>query len=259
MDKNEPFYIGYGSYEENKYNTHRASYRRAYSTADRNNLWKKVYNKLNKKYDVEILLETKNYLEILKKEKEFVAFYGRKDNSTGCLTNLTDGGDGTIGTTYVHTKEHRDKIQKALMGHFVSEETKKIQSLAKKGKKMSKKTKEKMSKNHSKHKSKCVLHKNTGSIFKSLVEGCKYFNYTYSKENRAIHKGFTTSNFKFCGENEKDYFFDKYGVKDGMCIMLSSDKVYKSIKEACVENDLIYTNEMRAICLGFKTCKFSIL
>jgi hypothetical protein len=42
-------------------------------------------------------------------EKFLISLFGRKDLSTGCLINLTDGGDGPIG--YRHRKEAKEKLR----------------------------------------------------------------------------------------------------------------------------------------------------
>lgn len=44
-------------------------------------------------------------------ERRYIRWYGRKDNGTGILRNLTDGGDGTEGIIF--TSEHRRKIGEA--------------------------------------------------------------------------------------------------------------------------------------------------
>lgn len=77
--------------------------------------------------------------EAFKHEKYMIAVFGRKNNGTGILRNLTDGGEGSSG--YVPTQETRDKISLANKGKTPwnkgvprSEETKQKQSKSMKGK-----------------------------------------------------------------------------------------------------------------------------
>ena len=178
-----------------KYNTYSCFYGRAYSKSDRNNLWKKIVNKNLGKYEVEILLEELSYEEAVEKEIEFIKLYGRIHNETGILSNLTDGGEGITGHSFIHTEEHNKKKSIALMGHPVSEETRKKQSLAKKGKPLSEEHKLKLSQNNSKNASKKCKHIETSIEFNSIKEGCDYFNYIYNTQKRAIYKNFTTKKF----------------------------------------------------------------
>jgi hypothetical protein len=122
LDKNQPFYIGIGS---------DTTFKRAYSKQKRNNYWYSIIN--NTKYEVEILLDNLTIQEAIIKEKEFINLYGRKNNNTGILSNMTDGGEGGLGVIF--TDERRKKISiknlnnKYNLGKNHSEITKQILSL----------------------------------------------------------------------------------------------------------------------------------
>lgn len=83
LDTNMPFYIGIGTgYRANQWHK-------------RNKYWTRIANKHG--YEIEILMTGLTWEEACAKEIEFIALYGRKDNGTGILANLTDGGDGVLG------------------------------------------------------------------------------------------------------------------------------------------------------------------
>jgi len=86
LDKNEPFYIGIGKID---------NYKRAYLKSIRNVIWKQIVNKTN--YDIEIIADNLTWEQACNKEIEFINLYGRIDNKTGCLSNMTNGGDGALG------------------------------------------------------------------------------------------------------------------------------------------------------------------
>lgn len=99
-----------------------------------------------------ILILKKNLTEeeANKHEIYMIAIFGRKDNKTGILRNLTDGGEGTSGVKMTEdrlmklkkpkSEEHKQKLRKPK-----SDEYKKKMSDIKKGTKLSKEHKEKIS------------------------------------------------------------------------------------------------------------------
>lgn len=80
--------------------------------------------------------------EALVLEKKLIASYGRQDQKTGCLVNLTDGGDGVVN--YVWTEEHRKKISEAGIGRKHTDEFKQMISKLHTGKVLSEETKAKI-------------------------------------------------------------------------------------------------------------------
>jgi|APCry1669192319_1035405.scaffolds.fasta_scaffold10947_2 NUMOD3 motif len=80
-----------------------------------------------------IVLMESNLTDIgaLALERFYIRWYGRKDNGTGILRNMTDGGEGSSGC--YHSDETKRKMSKSHKGKVYSEETKKKLSDAIKG------------------------------------------------------------------------------------------------------------------------------
>ena len=117
LDKNEPFYIGIGITK---------NYSRAYSKKSRNKLWKTIANKSG--YEVEVIFDDLSWEEACEKEKEFISLYGRIDIKTGILSNMTNGGDGTIGINVWNkgkklSKTHIDNLSKSHKGNKLTKES----------------------------------------------------------------------------------------------------------------------------------------
>lgn len=85
-DKDEIFYIGVGSSK---------NYGRAFLKKGRNKFWQNVVKKTT--YKVIILKDNLTWEEACKEEVRQIKIYGRRNIKTGCLVNLTDGGEGTVG------------------------------------------------------------------------------------------------------------------------------------------------------------------
>lgn len=52
-------------------------------------------------------------------EKFLISYYGRKDNGTGCLRNLTDGGEGPAGRVAPAAERlHNSEVRKGPKNHF---------------------------------------------------------------------------------------------------------------------------------------------
>ena len=92
-----------------------------------------------------IIFHKKNLTEeeAFKHEIDLIALYGRKDNGTGILRNLTDGGDGVSG--YIMTEESKRKISEVKRGAVTTEETRRKLSESAKGRTHSEETRRKMS------------------------------------------------------------------------------------------------------------------
>lgn len=71
------------------------------------NTIKKILN-LNKEVVVEIVLSSDDERKCFLEEKRLIKLYGRKNNNTGCLTNVTDGGEGG---SFPHTEEHKQSLR----------------------------------------------------------------------------------------------------------------------------------------------------
>lgn len=137
-DKNEPFYIGIGRDDGGEY-------KRAYHGSQLRKssvIWNRIVAKTT--YEVEIIIDGISWEYAICKEKEFIKLYGRINNKTGTLANMTDGGEGSVGRVY--TDEIREKIGKAWRGKKQTKEMCEKKRIAMTGREVSLETREKLSK-----------------------------------------------------------------------------------------------------------------
>lgn len=92
----EVFYIGKGKDQ------------RAWSVHGRNPMWRAIVDKHS--YSVEIVADNLTEQEAFDEEIRLIALYGRRNNGTGTLANLTDGGEGVAG--YICSDETREVLSK---------------------------------------------------------------------------------------------------------------------------------------------------
>lgn len=174
LDTNSVFYIGISRHNK------RFKYKRAAQRDKRNSIWKNIVSKTDFKY--EILLESEDISIIKAKEIEMISHYGKIKYKTGCLANITDGGEGTFG--YIPSKETLLKHSERMKGKKHSEETKKKMQVSQLGKivpkevglkiSLSKKGKS-LGKNHDNIPIK-VLHIPTNEVFKSITKAANHFS-----------------------------------------------------------------------------------
>lgn len=134
LDTDEVFYIGIGS-------DTKGNYVRANTKKSRSDYWKNIVNKVG--YKIEILNEDISWEDACEEERRLIKHYGRKDNNTGILVNLTDGGDGTTGRFYgpawnkgktnIFSEEALEKIRENNRNRIYTPETRKKLSELRKG------------------------------------------------------------------------------------------------------------------------------
>lgn len=109
-----PYYVGKGR----KYRAY-SSQRSVQRPADKNN--------------VVFIAEQMDEMTAFFMERFWIAVYGRKDNGTGILRNLTDGGEGTAGYKKAPIdNDTRQRMSDGQKGKVLSEETKRRISAAQK-------------------------------------------------------------------------------------------------------------------------------
>ena len=162
-DTNEVFYVGISRMKK---------YVRVKIKAGRNTLWMRIAEKYG--YYGEVIHTGLSKEEAIKIEMSLIKSYGRINLKTGCLANLTDGGDGSLEC--LRNEETKSKIRQYRKGKTHSVETKKKMSESKKGIKKTTQWKKSISKSMIGKNSKKVIDKNTGIIFNSVTEAAKTIN-----------------------------------------------------------------------------------
>jgi hypothetical protein len=144
-DTHEVFYVGIGT-----------TTKRAYAFAkSRNAHWTNVYKKHG--VIVEIVAEDISWEQACELEQLMIQEYGRRDLGTGCLVNMTDGGDGQVNPS----KETIQKWVAKNKSRKVSQETRAKMSAARLGKTYIQKT---------------VVDLMTGFFYDNMIQACEAIN-----------------------------------------------------------------------------------
>jgi hypothetical protein len=109
LENNQPFYVGKG--KGNRYKVHLTNTKEKIHNWSKYNLIQKIRQEKNCNPPIEIYRNNLSEEDALYLEAELIAFYGRKDNNTGTLLNLTDGGDG-VGSYWLGKKRTKANNQK---------------------------------------------------------------------------------------------------------------------------------------------------
>lgn len=118
--QDQPFYFGKGKCKRIYY--HRREAKKKIIEPGKKSIKINIIHKLweqNLDFKEVILFDNLTEQEAFEIENKLIKKYGRINNNTGCLANLTDGGEGPSGM--VHTKKTRIRMKEAQLGeknHF---------------------------------------------------------------------------------------------------------------------------------------------
>lgn len=111
-----PFYIGMGT--DDRHLVHFSEARNDFSYSSNRhklNTIRKAWAE-GKEVFSEIILDGLDRDQALANEIEFIRYFGRRDIGTGCLTNMTDGGDG--GSGMIWTEEAKKLKSESTKGEL---------------------------------------------------------------------------------------------------------------------------------------------
>lgn len=223
---NQPFYIGKG--KGNRFNHHIKNLNDNYNLHKTNKI-KKILSE-NLKPIINIISSGLTETEAFEMENSLIMEFGRVDNKTGCLVNLTNGGEGQSGwiPSYEyrkkmsesksgvkngmfgrkHSKESKNKIKERAIGRKASEETKKKFSIERTGPKNGF-----YGKKHNNETINLIKSKKIGRFTKEKSFTAKTFIFIDRNENIHTIKGDFVS---FCLENNLSVAKMKRNINKGV-------------------------------------------
>ena len=144
--KNQPFYVGKGCGKRTSTHTSKSHLARQDGNQFKKNVIRKMLSENNKPV-AKYVFRSDDEIAAYNEETRLILQYGRRDLGTGILTNLTDGGVGSLSPSTEsrykmgsakrgkkESEETRNKKSASLMGHTFTEDALKKMSIAKIGK-----------------------------------------------------------------------------------------------------------------------------
>lgn len=171
-----------------------------------------------------IVIHTDNLTEeqAFSLERDLISAYGRKDNGTGTLRNMTDGGDGASG--FVMPESAKKKLSIAHTGKTLSDDHKKKLSEAHKGKTLTE--------DHKRNIAKCRTGAKASDETRKKISMAKAGknNHFYGKELSDEHKKKLSE--ALSGKNNPQYGKGKPCIVNGVR--------YETVKQAAREHNIEY-------------------
>ena len=196
LDTNDIFYVGISSNDK-----------RPYDKVKRSIFWKSIVNKTE--YEVQILKKDLSWEDACELEKILISWYGRRDLRKGNLVNMTDGGNGSLGTTphnkggigFKHSDITKLKIGIKNRGKKISDEQKNNLSIKATGRLHTSETKKRMSDNkigELNHQAKPIIDIETGVYYYSMNEIVYLYGYKKSYLSMMLNnKRKNKTNFRY--------------------------------------------------------------
>lgn len=172
-DNDAIFYIGISCQDK---------FKRAKTSIGRNNLWSKIVAKHG--FYSNILVSNISKENAIKIEVFLIKVFGRIDNNTGCLANLTDGGDGSYNCPKSISTKQKMKLSKLGKKHTI--ETRQKMSIARIGKIKSEISKDKTRNSMIGKNKKKVIDESSGIIYDSVSEAALFLGIPHPTLSRYL-------------------------------------------------------------------------
>lgn len=244
MDSGEIFYVGISK-------SNSLAFSRAKDKNKRSVFWKGICERHGFFYKIQ--KSNISWDEAKRLEISLIAKYGRRDNGTGVLCNLTDGGEGCLGFNV--TQEYRDKLSKSMKGR----RGKCGKENPFYGKKHSPESRKKISESlikteKNKGKNNCLFGKKMSEDRKREMSHRMRGRKLSEEHKKKISEGgkgiLKTEEWKSKMRGSNNFFYGKGHLQSGddnprakKCIFIETGEVFGSLKTGCEAKGLSYDTQ----------------